>query len=115
MAAAIFNDINPVSSDIGETVYTQAKDNFVQNFVGNVKDFEGNSMNVMFDTGVAIRMYHSWCGEHFHLTNTAQKVTSASSADWKLFGRRTIPLMFEYNLGCCLMAAFLVCGVTTPT
>lgn len=50
---------------------------------------------------------------HFPLTNASQKVTSASSADIEVFGRRTIPLMPDTSPGCC-MATCLVCDVTTP-
>lgn len=71
-------------------------------------------MKIVFDTGAAIHVCPFWFGENFPMTETTQKVMSASDAEIKGYSRRAAPLMFKESPDCCLMTMFLVCDVTTP-
>lgn len=50
------------------------------------------------DAGAAIHVCNFWLRELFPLTETTQKVNSASGADTKVFGTPTIPLTFLASL-----------------
>lgn len=116
LSAAIVNAINTINCDLDKTACIQEKAQFAQNFVDNVKeDCQDNPIIIMFDAGATIYACPFWLGGHFPLTNTKHKVTSASSADTEVFGRRTIPLRVKYSPEGYFMATFLVCDVTAPT
>lgn len=106
-SAAIFSDVNTVSFDLRSNKYTQEKDNCLQNCLCNAKDdSRDNPMKVMFNAGATIQVLPFGFGERFPLTETAQKVRSASGADSNVFGRPRLPLIFTECPGCRFIATF---------
>lgn len=110
----ILGSVKTENLDLNKDEYVQQKYKYLHESLGNrKKDSCDNPMKVTLDTGAALHVCPLWFGERFPLTETTQKVTPASRADIKGLGRRSLPLMFEESPGCCFMATFLVCDVTT--
>lgn len=113
MPAAIFSDISTVSVDLDKTEYMRRSTSCRTSWTKSrrtsrtVRSRSSSTLEHQF-------MCPFWFGEHFPLTNTMQKGTSASGVDSKIFGRRASLSMLENSPGWCSMATFLLCDVSTP-